>query len=406
MASSVTAGEAGRERAKKPHLVPLTAVRFFAAFHVVLYHNASYLEPLVPGRLENVLHTGYSGGNLFFVLSGCVLAYTYLHPDERSEIDRRRFWVARFARIYPVYLLSLGMVAPFVIAHFAAQDPPAVAALKVGSSGFASAALIQAWIPPLRSIWNAPGWTLSAEAFFYACFPLLVAFLWRLRPGPALAAALGVWGLGQLPAIAGLAWLGPGASGASSVDPIGGGAAAVFLRSAPIFRLHEFVIGILLARVWFPLPESTSSWRLGRGAGSALVWTAAAGLLLVLCFGDRIPRLLVHAGILDPLYAALIVGLSFCGGLTARVLSIPTLRLLGEASYGIYILHIPIRIAMLALLGESTADRMGPLFFLLYAAVVIGASVAAFLWLEDPARRWIRRRFAQGALASVRGATV
>src|SRR4051812_45730838 len=83
---------------------------------VVLFHGGYLLETagiVVPGTVgHNLLRTGYLGVQFFFVLSGFILAYTYL--PQRGTGFQRTFWVARFARIYPVYVLGLLLVVPFV----------------------------------------------------------------------------------------------------------------------------------------------------------------------------------------------------------------------------------------------------------------------------------------------------
>jgi peptidoglycan/LPS O-acetylase OafA/YrhL len=83
-------------------------VRFFAAFYVVLFHGLPWLRQkyALPGSLQTFLGNGYLAVNLFFILSGFILAYTYDGQIE-GKTNRLHFWEARFARIYPVYFLSL-----------------------------------------------------------------------------------------------------------------------------------------------------------------------------------------------------------------------------------------------------------------------------------------------------------
>lgn len=98
---------------ERSHLTALTGLRFLAAIHVVLFHRREAF-PGLPYAVENLLVSGNIGVNLFFVLSGFVLAYNYMNDDGLPS--RREFWVARFARIYPVYLLAFLLFAPVVAA--------------------------------------------------------------------------------------------------------------------------------------------------------------------------------------------------------------------------------------------------------------------------------------------------
>ena len=114
----------------------------------------------LPHALETFLSHGYLAVGLFFLLSGFILAYTY-DGNIDGHANRVRFWEARFARIYPVYLLSLVMAFAFA------------GELALGTRA-AVVAMVQAWNPfnpDMAGAWNYPAWTLSAEAFFYICFP-------------------------------------------------------------------------------------------------------------------------------------------------------------------------------------------------------------------------------------------
>jgi peptidoglycan/LPS O-acetylase OafA/YrhL len=85
----------------------LTGLRFFAALYVVLFHQETtfaaghhFSKPLL-----TFLGHGYLAVSLFFVLSGFVLTYNY--ADRWSETRFSKFLLSRFARIYPVYALTL-----------------------------------------------------------------------------------------------------------------------------------------------------------------------------------------------------------------------------------------------------------------------------------------------------------
>ena len=94
----------------RPRLHALTTLRFFAALHVVLFHmRVIGILPGGPWWFHNFASIGFVGVNFFFVLSGFILVYTYDGPD----LNVRKFWWARFARIYPAYILSLVVAAPF-----------------------------------------------------------------------------------------------------------------------------------------------------------------------------------------------------------------------------------------------------------------------------------------------------
>src|SRR5467141_2329448 len=93
----------------RPRLPALTSLRFFAAFHVVIFHFQAMQIFIGPAWFQKLSSIGYAGVSFFFVLSGFILVYTY----EGRPMVLKNFWRARFARIYPAYAFSLLVTAPF-----------------------------------------------------------------------------------------------------------------------------------------------------------------------------------------------------------------------------------------------------------------------------------------------------
>ena len=174
MATSIVAAPAGaaiKRPARSGHLPALTGLRFFLALWVIVNHlvgKGHVFEPIaqmLPGPLEAIMRSGYLAVPTFFVLSGFVLARTYAS----TPWNPRSVWkyaVGRFARVYPVYLLSLLIVLPFIIK---AQDQPKGWLVAMHLT------LMQGWwVGHYTAGWNTPAWTLSCEMFFYLMFPLLI----------------------------------------------------------------------------------------------------------------------------------------------------------------------------------------------------------------------------------------
>jgi peptidoglycan/LPS O-acetylase OafA/YrhL len=92
-------------------LPPLTGLRFFAAFFIFLGHAAPMMLKLTPNPqlVINVTNCFLEVGmELFFVLSGFVIHYNYADVGRRPHPQNlARFYIARFARIYPLYVLFL-----------------------------------------------------------------------------------------------------------------------------------------------------------------------------------------------------------------------------------------------------------------------------------------------------------
>jgi len=367
-------------------LLPLTSLRFFAAIGVVLYHT---YHPFLPSRplpaiADHAIAVGFLGVSFFFVLSGFILAYNYLPPPGAGAStamrgDARSFFVARFARIYPLYLLGLVIHAPFMASYRFAHDPnDAVALGKLLTTFAVNAGLLEGWLQFMRGGWNPPGWSLCAEALFYALFPLLAPMLWRSRHRDRTLLALLYLALLIVLTVAAILLH------TGRLQPHEN----FSLEQFPLVRVPEFLFGIVLAR----------SYRRG-GVRSSWLWVAGA-LILSAAVAVRawIPEVLLQNGILMPAFALIILGMSGGGGLVQRIMSHKTLVLLGEASYGIYILHVPLA-WWFAWLGHGDARLSEippqfavdqPFYYAIYLTVLIGLSIVSLRWFEEPARRWIR----------------
>jgi peptidoglycan/LPS O-acetylase OafA/YrhL len=93
---------------KQADILPLTSLRFFAALAVFASHlplASGADQPLLNWLGKNVFYEGYWGVAFFFVLSGFILTVAYVKRLNYSG-DLYLFWLARFARIYPLHLLT------------------------------------------------------------------------------------------------------------------------------------------------------------------------------------------------------------------------------------------------------------------------------------------------------------
>jgi peptidoglycan/LPS O-acetylase OafA/YrhL len=379
----------------------VTGVRFVAASHVVLLH---YLPPTVlavlPLWAQGVVGAGYVGVDLFFILSGFVLAYIYLRPHGESQVAPRGFWVARLARVYPLYALSIAIAVPFWIQATLAQYPLSMRSTAV--TLFTVGAMLQAWSPGLATVVNYPAWSLSIEAFFYLTFPLLAVRLSRIVGRRLWLAAAVLWLAALVP---------PAVYVLTNPDGIGMGVPDHYVRWLrvviynPVMRLPEFLFGVVLGLAFLRHVERPRVLD-SRWLGIALTVLPVVAIVVVLSFSSHLPFALLHNGLLAPLFGCLIFGLAIGRGPVAWVLGRPLLVLLGDASYAVYLLQDPLWNVVVAatrpfVAPGSTADRWAyywghPWLSLVFAALLVGVSAALFPLFQEPARRWLIRRFAPG----------
>jgi peptidoglycan/LPS O-acetylase OafA/YrhL len=369
----------------------LTTIRFFGAVYVALGH---WLNPIpVISHQRTLWHfiafarCAVSG---FFLLSGFILAWVYLRDGK--TINKRQFYVSRFARIYPVFLLTLIADCPWYFWSHIAKFGVRGALIKTGISFASSLFMLQAWG---RSFWglNLPSWSLSVETLFYAIFPFLGVLLWRVRKRWIWPAILLVYVGGQLIVLFVLK-----AAESHPVDP------DVLLFFPPL-HVSTFLLGILLAKLRVhadrdqrPQKRAWTTWVLF----TSVVVTCFALAVMVPSSMIESPtgHTLIQDGALSPIFCGLIWVISDKTTPVSRLLSAKWLILLGEASYGLYLIHDPVLHVTWPILFHALRNvtwREFKVLYLLsfpvYLALCIALSVACYLWFEVPARKWIRSRF-------------
>jgi peptidoglycan/LPS O-acetylase OafA/YrhL len=164
----------------------LTALRFFAAFWVVMYH---YWPDLAVGFTPMAATKGYLGVEAFFTLSGFILCHVYLQGFGQGRFRYGDFLWNRLARVYPLHLATLLGVGLMALAA-------SLAGITVGHNIISWEALpsnlllLHAWGFAPVSGWNHASWSISAEWFAYLTFPVFAFAAWKLRERPFVAVAL------------------------------------------------------------------------------------------------------------------------------------------------------------------------------------------------------------------------
>jgi peptidoglycan/LPS O-acetylase OafA/YrhL len=373
-------------------------MRFLAAVHVVLFHYAGEALSGTHWTVRAIVACGPSAVSLFFVLSGAVLVYSCADDTGSLRTPARTFWRARFARIYPLYVFALFLDAPFFVsALLNAHDGPAVVAWGIGLA-LPALLLVHGWTALTVFAWNIPGWSLSAEAFFYGIFPSMVHRLRCASLAGLLRRAGGLYVLALVPPLlvtAAQVWSLLPADSPSAPGQIGAETWLVrFSGFSPIARLPEFLIGICLGH-WLRARRADGSWSTGSALTAEL---AALGLLagawLFLGASPAASKVWLDSGLLAPLFAVLIAVLALGGGPIARLLSVGPLLILGDASYALYILQEP------AVIWVSKAPFISALpaaiSVTVFVVILVALSVISQRLLAEPVRAWLLARRTEG----------
>lgn len=358
----------------RPRLPSLTSLRFFAAFHVFCFHVVAFRILTGNSVLYRAASIGYVGVSLFFVLSGFILAYTY----EGTSISPIEFWRARFARVYPAYGFSLLAALPWFLyaathRHWVFTHWPG--SLKLGM--LLQVFLLQAWHPALALMWNPVSWSLSVEAFFYLLFPFLLKRLTRLPSRVLILIGLFSW-LASLAITGSLSMLN---LHTLLADRDSQSFWLNLIKFNPLVRLPEFLVGMASGLHFLHA-------RLNPKRGFTLIGAAILWIAVVVCFSDQLPYASLHSGLLAPVFASLIYGLALQPRFPAFLTAGPMI-LLGEASYSFYLLHF-LSLAACYFGLKTDLRSWGVVGVLICFAVICVLSMLVYLFLEVPARRYLR----------------
>jgi peptidoglycan/LPS O-acetylase OafA/YrhL len=342
----------------------LTSIRAFAALMVVVLHMF-FVEGAPSSIVRNIVADGHLGVDLFFMLSGFILAHVYLSQWRAGTFNYATFLVNRLARVYPLHLFMVLMV---LLAY--------VGASAVGLGGAAEGKnwshlpwhllLMHAWGTTDSHSWNFPSWSVSAEAFAYILFPVVLLAVARLNALFTLAVSLVLFGAASL-------WV---------VQVMETEITKIMFNFGIIRVFFEFLIGVALYLV-FERHRVPAAWV------RPLLWVCILGCmaLAAIQFDERV--IVLGLGAMLFLLAHLSVEER------PNVLRHPVLVYLGEISYATYMVHI-----LVLFVGKPVRIRLGleeglgrVVISLVLIAVIYAASALLHHVIERPGRKLIRNAY-------------
>jgi peptidoglycan/LPS O-acetylase OafA/YrhL len=394
-------GKRSRAEAGIPVLPALDGLRALAIFGIVALHvlgdsaDSSGERIFVFGVLPNMI-------DVLFIISGFVVFLpTVAREGEFGSV--RNYALRRGARLLPAFWLAIVVVLA-MLALWPGVNPPIPSALDIGVHLVGMQAYGQLLSPDfnLGLLIDGPLWTLTLELTFYAVLPLIASAYYR-RPllGLLAAAALTVgWKLGfaHLGDLLSLVGLHPSPADLRGTE----------LRAIGQFPAFAFQFGLGMTAAWalVRLRAREDQRALGRWAVVAQgVSLVAAGVAMYL-FGrhaidftalaatrartDILLTLVLPAAIATFLLATCLAPRPF-----QMPFALPVARRLGDISYGVYLIHLPLLLFAVAAFAPGT-PAIGPLGTVpALALIVVPASIAygylSARFLEMPIRRWAHR---------------
>ncbi len=351
----------------------LDGVRGLAILLVLLWHYGA-CEFVAPSWhpfwiLSTALRLTWSGVDLFFVLSGFLIAGILLDHRHTGNYFRV-FYLRRVCRIVPLYAVVL--LAFLVVRQTSIGTSPAFAWLFANPMPtWSYATFTQNIAMAARGTLGAnfldPTWSLAVEEQFYICIPFLIYFLPRRALIAVLlcaivSAPLLRWSMPGLRAFVGTPW--------RSDSLLSGALLAVLVRSHSFVDLaqrHSRTIVIAFVILLAGAAGLTIHPPLLQGDAFTHLWLAALySCVVLLAFLNTTPWL-------------------------TKSLRLPVMVWLGQLSYGIYLLHKPI-VGALYGIERGTAPIISTandaMLTLLALGLTLSLATISFYFFERPLIRW------------------
>jgi peptidoglycan/LPS O-acetylase OafA/YrhL len=358
-------------------IAPLDAMRGLAALVVAIYHFRHFggdvqTYPWAHSAVGQFIYDrGWAFVDFFFVLSGIVFTYRYYEPIQNKRIDAREFFVLRLSRLYPLHLLTLLVCAGIQWTCLSLGRPEIIYDHSNLYGFFLNLVYLQSGGFEETWTYNAPTWSVAVEVVAYVLF-----FVYASRSRRTYATA-SVCSLVVALAVFRMGWTYPLLNGNVSRGVIG-----FFVGSILFFAIRHF-------------QAAGHQRRLALAAFTAML--AVFGLVFELGYdrfigGNTLPLLFV----VFPL--VILSGLEFPP--LAWIFSLRPLSFLGDLSYSVYLVHVPVQMVLIAIMRER--HRLPPVtskaFLFEFILIVLVVAFVVHRLFEVPARRWVRSRMGSASL--------
>jgi peptidoglycan/LPS O-acetylase OafA/YrhL len=370
---------------KSGYLSNLTPLRGFAAILVAVFHFEMAIGRFVPAAATMFFEKSYLMVDLFFVLSGFIMLHVYGRAFDKviQPGQLRHFFVARFARTYPLHLFTLLLLVVIVRYLTDWGNPPII--LEQPRDILPNVFMLQSFGVCKIYNWNIPSWSISAEWGAYLVFPFLALWISRQHKAASILLTIGI-----VAAWCCIMFVLPRKNPINPAIPVPHNLNTTFdygwLRG-----LAGFTAGMMVYQLY--------RWSgVGRVVGSD---AASVVILLLVAAGLHFA---INDALIVVLFAALVLNFSLNNGALHRVCNNRVLQYLGDISYSIYLMQIFLQepFSHGIRLPGVTGDARGKFnidfwpglgFCLVYLVLLVGIASVTYYVVERPSRKWINERW-------------
>lgn len=343
----------------------LTSLRAVFAFLVFMSHWG-----MIDDNFDShVFFEGYVGVSFFFVLSGFIIAYNY---EDRflQGLKKKNFYIARFARIYPLHILTTLLSAVLFVFPVVIDNLSFLGIANAMGKFVLNLCLLQAYIPEsvVYFSYNSPSWSLCCEQLFYLLCPFVfVKFRKTFSLGVIILLVIVLMSFGM--------WITP----ENRYND--------FWYVNPVLRFPEFLLGVLVYRIY----------KIRRPNWPVVIYSLIEILCIALFIGFYIMAEYVPLVYRCSVYymlpiALLILVFSWSGGAVSKIFSNKIFIWLGETSYGFYLYHFILVSLVIRIFNMFELDCepwLGVLIIFVLTLFVSGISYSRF---EKPVNKWIKNK--------------
>ncbi len=383
------------ERVVEARFYELDILRGLASFLVVVFHYKHFMTADAINfdydhlPFHTVLMPIYVYGlmfvEMFFSISGYVFFWLYSEAVSEKRLGAQRFFIARFARLYPLFFVTFIAVALMQVLFSALYGQTYIYQHNTPVQFVLNLFMVHQWLPHPEQTFNGPSWSLSVEVFLYILFFTLASkrFNHPLILGGLAAVAVGFNLTHSIENVSGIA------RGVASFFLGGLAFQAVNALRQPRREVWQKRVTLVLKWglpcLWLLsyVRAQSALWdSLQAASPNNPLWTifGAAGFVYVV-----VPLTLIFLGLRQ-------------GQWELKILTPERLHRfawIGDISYSLYLLHFPLQIGVMILMAHFPfATRIAvfssPLTLIAFLAAGVGLARLSFTYFEMPMREWIK----------------